>query len=140
VLPDNLGPTAPASPSVSPSGGRWFGIDLGKLAQAESRCRDRAIGASGERGRLQITRAALADVNRAKRTAILFSSLTDPATSMQVARDYIAILAGRLRTSGYEATPGAILCAWNDGFRDARRYQFDPARAPYATRRLVAAQ
>jgi hypothetical protein len=116
------------------------GIDLARLAQAESRSRDGAVGADGERGRLQITRAALADVNRGRRTKIRFASLTNAAVSMQVAREYVEILAGRIRSSGYEATPGAVLCAWNDGFRDARIYHFDPARAPYATRRLVAAQ
>jgi hypothetical protein len=139
--PDNLGPvTPPAPPSFPAGGGRWYGIDLDKLAHAESRSRDGAVGASGERGRLQITRAALADVNRRRRSKVRFSTLTNAATSVSVARDYIEILAGRIRRSGHEPSPAAILCAWNDGFADARRYGFDPDRAPFPTRRLIAAQ
>ena len=141
VLPGNLGPTTTPAPSPRNTGdGRWYGIDLGKLAHAESRSRDEAVGASGERGRLQVTRAALADVNKLRRTRIRFASLTNAETSVAVARDYIAILAGRIRGSGVEPTPAAILCAWNDGLSDARRYGFDPDRAPYPTRRLIAAQ
>jgi excisionase family DNA binding protein len=130
----------PAPPSLPPGGGRWHGIDLDKLAHAESRSRDGAVGASGERGRLQITRAALADVNRRRRSKVRFATLTNAATSVSVARDYIDILAGRIRRSGHEPSPAAILCAWNDGFADARRYGFAPDRAPYPTRRLIAAQ
>ncbi len=120
--------------------GAWYGIDLRKLAHAESRSRDRAVGASGERGRLQITRAALADVNKGRATKVRFASLTNAETSAAVARAYITILAGRIRRAGAEPTPAAILCAWNDGLSDARRYGFDPDRAPYPTRRLIAAQ
>ncbi len=141
ALPNNLGPvTPPAPPSFHAGGGRWYGIDLRKLAHAESQSRDGAVGASGERGRLQITRAALVDVNKGRATKVRFASLTNAETSAAVARAYITILAGRIRRAGAEPTPAAILCAWNDGLSDARRYGFDPDRAPYPTRRLIAAQ
>lgn len=124
----------------SAAGRLWYGIDLNRLANAESQGNDNARGASGELGRFQITRAALADVN-AKRTRdglrqVPFSALTNAVTSSHVAREYIQILARRIRGSGFDATPNRILCAWNDGYSDARKYSFEISRAPQATRRL----
>ncbi len=144
-MPSNLGPvTPPAPPSFPADGGRWHGIDLAKLAQAESRTDDFAIGLNGERGRYQMTRGALSDVNdarkRRKEPGIRFSSLTNSTVSATATREFIQILVRRIRAAGYEPTPNAIVCAWNDGVGDARRYGFDIRKAPRETRRLAQSQ
>ena len=118
------------------------GLDLDRLAQAESGRRDNLPrGPHGELGRHQMTPGAVAEVNKARRrrglVPIRFGSLTNAATSTQAAGEYVEILARRIRSAGFKPTPDAIICAWNDGVADARRYRFDISRAPRETRRLA---
>jgi len=119
------------------------GTHLEEIARIESGGDHAAVGAAGERGAWQMSRAAWTHVNdlRRKRGATRhpWRAAHAPETAREYVAEYLAWLQGRFTAArGRPPTDAETYALWNLGFAGFQRRGFDLQRCPEITRRGAA--
>jgi len=96
-----------------------MGMLLAAMIQVESHGNNHAVGDEGRAiGCLQITRAVLADVNRAYRTEYILRDCYDRGKSVKICRNYLTLWGRKYEDeTGTSATAQVLARIWNGGPR-----------------------